>query len=366
MTGNSTIKSSPAPKVKLYVIDPRKYQERAAAAAAAAARKNVTQPPPNSEWKEMNPPLSVRVKKKVVRKVREVQGEDDEEEDEALRHFLTQETTTRVGRVSKPWGSGSGAVEEPSAEPSPPAPKIKRRQPPDVFKCLTCNKHYLGYTKLRLHFRKFPTHQGSSEYERTMVPPVRRLSASVGIQVESPSPSPRPRLSVEGGRSPGTDSPLTLSDLPENQSEGNRLVYTEVPHPSLEPLVVPDLCLPLSSLGIGREEAERSSAGPTPNAGDEFLHLNPRPSSSALPFWNVFNFNSSPSDSDPTPPPQVCPVRVPTPSSARTTALLSPSPRERPGGVVSQSQLKSVWDLVEEKLVQQGVNQVGIKTNISR
>lgn len=129
-----------------------------------------------SEVKAKSP--SKRKKKKVVKKRKLAHDKDKDDEDDTELAYLLKETTTRIGRVSKPVShptspAFSSIAANPIVPNSPkPKPTKKRKKVESsknielLFRCESCLQVFNSKDKLNAHFEEFPVHLHTSLIHR--------------------------------------------------------------------------------------------------------------------------------------------------------------------------------------------------------
>ncbi|CAG7837351.1 unnamed protein product [Allacma fusca] len=139
---------------KVYVVDPEQLRQKVILKSFQVGKSSPQEVAKVSVVKELRRTFAERRPRKRRLKSEEADSCDDED-DVLYTKIETKEVTTRAGRVSKAKQPG---VQPKVAKALEVGPKIKKREPANVFRCPKCRKVYIGYTKLKLHFRKFPDH----------------------------------------------------------------------------------------------------------------------------------------------------------------------------------------------------------------
>lgn len=76
-------------------------------------------------------------------------------------------TSAHTSRGSSPAPSTSTSINTQQVQQQPQPPVVKKRKPPEKFKCQTCQRFYLGNAKFNQHFDKFPDHVKPNPSEAT-------------------------------------------------------------------------------------------------------------------------------------------------------------------------------------------------------
>jgi len=293
-------------RIKVYVIDPAKYQR----SSNVQPKSTLPQLPPQTIFPK---PCPSKKRKLNGVGVGVNNAEFDEDDPGNQESPALKECVTRTGRISKPYS----AEKNDKILPPPPPPKIRRREPPSMFKCKTCTKVYVGYTKLRNHFLKFPDHESNGSIFRTVI-----TKKSVATQATQENELGEDEVEDE-------DRPIRIPDLCIPAHE--------------EPEVEPSRISPISS--------SRSTSLP----GSEFLTPNP----TWIPFSSFHSNSNSTLQSQ-----SVVVVSSPSVSPGISTPVTLPvATKSHDNSLNTSSPAKTVWDCVDEKITSLGINHVSCIKN---
>jgi len=333
------VRDTPSPsektRVKVFVIDPKKFQKdgngrktpAAATTTITAVSKFITNPlPPRNQWI-----LPAHAKENLK------DEEDEQEQEDLMSQLLTKKFRTRAGRITKPRNGGLSTGPRSVPPTTIPTPHVRRREPPEFFRCQTCQKFYVGNAKMKAHLKKFPTHEGSPEYRKTIAPKRKVSHASVAVQFEEET---TPLIEEQESRRLRSPTSVGPPFNPEFQ-----MPLSVVP-PSGETIFDP--------MTAHLSDSNSMTIPQIRNYNDVHsgcLNGSPSPSSNSLPlvpFWNAFSsFSSRGSTSR----------DESSPEDGTGVESIS-SRKEELGDLNSFGASITIWDLVEKKLVQNGINQV--------
>ena len=347
---------------KVYVVNPEQLRQKVVLHSLQLGKSKQAE-----KLRDSSPPKDVVTHAVGDRKPRKRRLESDEgvfedEDDVAYTKICSKEVTTRAGRVSKFRQTGL-VPRNPkiSSNVEGTALKVKKREPASVFRCPTCQKVYIGYSKLKLHFRKFPDHYNHNKNGQESTQDVQDKSTEV-VHVEAQTDLQR-KSADAGVQTIQTNDQSSDDSLVRNAPQifsnfgsivnGNGSAVAEfrnnlVPH--AQATEFQRTCN--SSFVTSQKITNVELHAPTENvshACENIGHVCPTSRGSTSAEFS----QSSKTDSS---------VTTTSANSGRTRWNSSGQSYLTNDGNPSLNGIfqKLIWDLVEEKMIQHGINEVGM------
>lgn len=177
-----------------------------------------------------------KAKKKKAAKKRKVEAKErDEEEADRELSYLLKETTTRLGRVSRPVSQPhspsvvTSSLSATSSRAPSPNSKLKKKviRKEVAFRCENCVQSFVSKEQLNCHYNEFPqhhqtTHEGESVVSSSDSSSVRLPSTNFdnqGTQLLSPQISHSATLEITNATPP--EIAITSESLQDNKNTNN-------------------------------------------------------------------------------------------------------------------------------------------------
>ena len=148
---------------KVYVVNPEQLRQKVVLHSLQLGKSKQIENSSDSSPPANIVPHSVGDRKPRKRRLESDEGVFEDEDDVAYTKICSKEVTTRAGRVSKFRQTGLVPKNPKASTLESTGVKVKKREPASIFRCPTCQKVYIGYSKLKLHFRKFPDHYNQNK-----------------------------------------------------------------------------------------------------------------------------------------------------------------------------------------------------------